>query len=141
VNVGVCDEYQELTLRFMKTSGTHLLLEYTGCDADSLDDPAILEALLRRAAQEAGSGVIGVSFHRFPGRGVTGILLLEASHLSIHTWPERGYAAVDLYLCRSGYPEGVVDTIGEGIRASTVQKLVVLRGEGALRVVAAADRG
>lgn len=83
----------------MKPLGRHLLVDFHGCDTGLLDDPAHLEAALYRAALAAGATVLNATFHRFSPCGVTGVLLLQESHLAIHTWPERAFAAVDLFTC------------------------------------------
>ena len=113
----------------MDTAGTHLLVEYGDCDPVLLDDPDGLEVLLRRAADATGSVVVQTAFHRFESRGVTGILLLETSHLSIHTWPERNYAAVDLYTCGAGDPVLAASVIRQGLQAGRAELLTVHRGE------------
>ncbi|HOG65545.1 MAG TPA: adenosylmethionine decarboxylase [Spirochaetota bacterium] len=82
-----------------QTLGTHLLLEFSGCPFALLDDPATVERALLAAAAAAGTTVLEAHFHRFQPQGVTGILLVSESHLSIHTWPELGYAAVDFFSC------------------------------------------
>ncbi len=82
--------------------GMHILADLHGISAARLRDGAALESLLRTAALAAGATVLGSHFHRFGGDlGVTGVVLLAESHISIHTWPECGFAAVDLYLCGS----------------------------------------
>lgn len=78
--------------------GWHLLLDMYG--ARHLTDATTLEAVLRRAAEAAGAQVISAHMHGFPGRGgVTGVVLLAESHISIHTWPELDYAALDIFMC------------------------------------------
>ena len=59
----------------------------------------ISHAELQAAAQAAGTRVLGTAFHRFSPGGVTGVLIVQESHLAVHTWPERGYAALDLFTC------------------------------------------
>ena len=79
-------------------TGTHLLADLTGCTG--LDDAARVERALRDAVAAARATLLDVRLHHFgPGQGVTGVALLAESHLSIHTWPEHGYAAVDIFLC------------------------------------------
>lgn len=79
--------------------GTHLVLEIWGVDAGRLDDRHGLERVLREASAAAGLTVLEAAFHRFEPQGVTGVLVLSESHVSVHTWPELGYAAVDLFSC------------------------------------------
>lgn len=84
----------------MNALGTQLLLELKHCNADLLDDlPYIRDALLQ-AANKTGATVIGQSFHQFSPQGVTGVVAIAESHLCIHTWPEFGYAAVDIFTDR-----------------------------------------
>jgi S-adenosylmethionine decarboxylase len=79
--------------------GRHLLLELRDCNKAVLDDLKYLENALVYAAIEAGATVIGKSFHQFAPQGVSGVVLIAESHLSLHTWPEHAYAAVDIFTC------------------------------------------
>jgi S-adenosylmethionine decarboxylase len=83
----------------LRTLGRHLLLELYDCDRDVLDDLEQLQAALLEAARRAGATIIDVVFHRFSPAGVSGVVVIAESHLSIHTWPESGYAAVDVFSC------------------------------------------
>ncbi|QMT33496.1 adenosylmethionine decarboxylase [Conchiformibius steedae DSM 2580] len=78
----------------------HGLLDLYGCPPDLLRDAAALEQILRRSAEAAGATVLWHKLHTFGGGGgVTGVLLLAESHISIHTWPEHSFAAADIFLC------------------------------------------
>jgi len=79
--------------------GTHILAEYYGCDADVLNDARKIERHLNDAAREAGATIVSSAFHTFNPHGVSGFVVIAESHLSIHTWPEYGYAAVDIFTC------------------------------------------
>jgi S-adenosylmethionine decarboxylase proenzyme len=79
--------------------GKHILVDLYGCPASLLDDVDYIAASLTQAAQEAGATIINAEFHRFSPHGVTGVLTIKESHLAIHTWPEHGFAAVDLFTC------------------------------------------
>jgi len=83
----------------VKTLGRHLVAEYFGCDAALLDAPDDVARLLHDAAHAIGATVVSAAFHRYAPHGVSGTLLIAESHLSIHTWPEHGYAAVDIFTC------------------------------------------
>jgi S-adenosylmethionine decarboxylase proenzyme len=113
----------------VSTAGRHLIAEYWGCAA-SLDDPTALEAALRAAASAARANVLHALFHRFSPHGVTGVLLIEESHLSIHTWPESGYAAVDLYTCGEADPRVAHEVLVAALRASESTMVILARGEG-----------
>lgn len=79
-------------------TGTHLLADLTGCSG--LDDAARVERALRDAVAAARATLLDIRLHHFgTGQGVTGVALLAESHISIHTWPEHDYAAVDIFLC------------------------------------------
>lgn len=92
--------------------GRHLLLDMQGVAADRLTDAALIERVLHDAARAAGATPIDARFQHFgPGLGVTGVLLLKESHISIHTWPEYGFAAVDIFMCGSAAPERGIDMI------------------------------
>ncbi len=79
--------------------GRHLVLELGGCEPSRLDDPEAVRGFIRAGAQAAGVALLSETVHRFQPIGVTGLGLLAESHLSVHTWPERRYAAVDLMTC------------------------------------------
>ena len=80
--------------------GNHILADLYGVDAAALRDSTALERLLCRAASDAGAHVLSSHFHRFgEGGGITGVVLLAESHISIHTWPESGLAAADIFMC------------------------------------------
>jgi S-adenosylmethionine decarboxylase len=79
--------------------GKHCILELYHCRADRLDDEAFLRSSITQAVQQAGATLLQLISHRFSPQGVTALALLAESHLSIHTWPESGYAAVDVFTC------------------------------------------
>ncbi len=82
----------------LEFAGTHLLIDLWG--ARRLDDLALAEATLRQAVEAVGATLLHVHLHRFaPSGGVSGVAVLAESHISIHTWPERGYAALDIFVC------------------------------------------
>ncbi len=82
----------------MKFAGTHLLIDLWG--ATRLDDPDGIDVALREAAVRAGATILHSHFHHFtPNGGVSGVVVLAESHISIHTWPERDYAAIDVFMC------------------------------------------
>ncbi len=83
----------------MKALGRHILVEFMNCKADVLNDVAAIESAMVEAAQIAGATVINSTFHHFSPYGVSGVVVIQESHLAIHTWPEYRYAAVDLFTC------------------------------------------
>ena len=108
--------------------GTHLLADLSGVDAAPLRDCAALENLLRQAAIEAGAQVLHGHFHSFGAEaGVTGVLLLAESHISIHTWPECGFAAVDIFMCGAAQPQLALDAIKDALQAAHCQLQSVRR--------------
>ena len=83
----------------MKQLGRHVLAEIFGCDDNTLNDISKVEEILVNAALEAGAEVRECAFHKFSPQGVSGVVIISESHLAIHTWPELGYAAVDVFTC------------------------------------------
>jgi S-adenosylmethionine decarboxylase len=77
----------------------HLLIELQDCDEEVLNDLDFLRDAMVAAAVDCGATVMGESFHRFSPQGVSGVVVIAESHLSVHTWPEYGYAAVDIFTC------------------------------------------
>jgi S-adenosylmethionine decarboxylase len=92
--------------------GIHVLADLYGIDGAWLTDCKRLEDLMRRAAIDAGALVLNQHFHAFgAGQGVTGVMLLAESHLSVHTWPEAGYAAFDIFMCGAARPHQALATL------------------------------
>lgn len=87
----------------MNALGTQLLLDLKNCDRQRLNDLGFIRNALLSAAEEVGATVMSESFHQFSPQGVTGIVAIAESHLSIHTWPEYGYAAVDIFTCGDSF--------------------------------------
>ncbi|MEM7351301.1 MAG: adenosylmethionine decarboxylase [Acidobacteriota bacterium] len=112
----------------MRTVGRHLIAEYYGCDPSILDDADRIREHLAAAAKTAGAAIVGEAYHRFSPRGVTAVVLIAESHLSIHTWPARGYVAVDIFTCGGLDPQPACDYLGEVLEAETTRSQVILRG-------------
>lgn len=83
----------------MKALGTHIVCELSGCNPESLTDVDAVHSMMIAAATAARATIMESAFHRFEPQGVSGTVILAESHLSIHTWPEKGYAAMDFYTC------------------------------------------
>lgn len=101
-------------------AGTHLLIELWG--ASNLSDVEATEATLVRAAEASGATVLHSYMHPFgPEMGVSGVVVLAESHISIHTWPERGYAAVDVFMCGNCDPYRAVDVLRDAFAPGDLQ--------------------
>jgi len=110
-------------------SGVHLLADLHGVDPALLRDAAFIDALLRRAAEAAGARILHGHFHVFgDGGGVTGVLLLAESHISIHTWPESGFAAADIFMCGAARPRVALEVIEDALRPQHSGTKTVARG-------------
>ncbi len=104
----------------MRFAGTHLLIDLWG--ASRLDDPDHIDAALCEAALAAGATILHSHFHHFtPNGGVSGVVVLAESHISIHTWPERGFAAVDVFMCGTCDPYQSVPVLRRAFTPETVQ--------------------
>ncbi len=90
----------------MNALGRQLLLELKDCDEKILNDVDFLKSTLLAAANECGATILGDSFHRFSPQGVSGVVIIAESHIFIHTWPEYGYAAVDIFTCGDSVQPG-----------------------------------
>lgn len=112
----------------METKARHLLVEFHGCDVTVLDDKSRIESLMVGAAKAAGATVVGSMFHTFTPQGVSGVVVIEESHLSIHTWPEHGYAAVDFFTCGDCLPEKAREVLADALTAERTETMEVERG-------------
>ena len=96
----------------------HLLLELYRCDREKLNDESFLRCILNRAAKLANATVLNLISNKFEPQGVTAIALLAESHISIHTWPESNYSAVDIFTCgRNMLPELASQYLIEALKA------------------------
>jgi S-adenosylmethionine decarboxylase proenzyme len=110
------------------TLAKHLLAEFHECEPAILNDRQAVAVLMRQAAAAAGARVVAEVFHPYAPHGVTGVLVIEESHFSVHTWPERRYAAVDFYTCGDSAPDRALDVLRAGLGAARVDVLTVQRG-------------
>ena len=98
--------------------GKHCILELYDCDSSKLDDEVFLRSAITQAAERAGATLLNLITHQFQPQGVTGLALLAESHISIHTWPEAGYAAVDVFTCGDHtMPEKACEVLCEDLGA------------------------
>ncbi len=113
----------------MNALGKDLLLELKDCNKEVLNDLSFIRGTLLAAASEAGATVLGESFHQFDPQGVSGVVIIAESHLFIHTWPECGYAAVDIFTCgNSVQPEKAAQTLIRELGAKNHSVLEIQRG-------------
>ena len=111
----------------VKYAGTHLLVEVWG--AKNLGDSALTEAALREGATTAGATILHCHLHHFgPNAGLSGVLVLAESHISIHTWPEREYAAIDIFMCGVCDPYLAIPAIKRAFEPTSVQIVESRRG-------------
>ena len=114
---------------FMNALGRHILVEFMGCSAEILNDVSRVEQLMGKAALDAGATVIQSSFHHFSPFGVSGVVVIQESHLAIHTWPEYRYAAVDLFTCGDSVDPWIsFDLLKKGFQAQNQSALEMHRG-------------
>jgi S-adenosylmethionine decarboxylase len=115
--------------RNMPVIGQHLLIDFYEVEAGVLTDPGLMSRCLADAACRGGLTPLGPPvLHRFPGGGLTGYLLLSESHLAVHTYPEFGYAALDLFSCGSGDPAAALAALRAALTPGRERLTVVSRG-------------
>ena len=109
--------------------GEHYLIDLQGCDPDivKLVDPT--REILLRAAKECGATILEDFFHQFEPFGVSGVVLIAESHFSVHTWPEHGFVAADIFTCGDMQPQVAIDVMRKDFRAKEAIVKVVVRGQ------------
>jgi len=109
--------------------GKHIILEINECNNEKLNDLRFVEKIMVEAALTAGLEIKEVIFNQFNPQGVTGVVMIKESHLTIHTWPELGYAAVDLFTCCKSFKTfAAVDLITEKFEAKRTEINEIKRG-------------
>ena len=113
----------------MNVLGLHLLLELKDCNPALLNDLDYIRESMHLTALKVGAHVVGESFHHFSPQGVTGILAIAESHISIHTWPEYGYAAADIFACGSSFePKEAAQLLAEQLESKNLDITEIQRG-------------
>lgn len=111
------------------TIGHHYIVEASGCNPEVISKVEEVEQIMVRAAEAARVQVWSIAFHRFSPTGVSGVVVISESHLSVHTWPEFGYVALDIYTCgQSAKPEAAVEVALRAFQAKSVHITEVTRG-------------
>ncbi|MFZ0390598.1 MAG: adenosylmethionine decarboxylase [Calditrichia bacterium] len=114
----------------MNALGRHILAEFFDCDKEALNDVQRVENYMKRAAIECGATIVNSVFHTFNPHGVSGVVVIAESHLAIHTWPEYGYAAVDVFTCGETVdPWVATEALKEYFRSGAIKTVEVNRGE------------
>ncbi|RMG17305.1 MAG: adenosylmethionine decarboxylase [Deltaproteobacteria bacterium] len=122
----------------MHSLGRHALVDLYGCDPETLKDTAYIQKLLHDTAVELKCTIVEETFHTFSPWGVSGVIVIAESHLSIHTWPEYGYAALDLFTCsQTTELARLAGLLEEGFGATEVEYREEARGRLPLRVAPA----
>jgi len=113
----------------LKALGRHILLELHDCDSGILKDPVQIETIMREAALAARATIVKSIFHHFNPFGVSGVVVIAESHLSIHTWPEYGYAAVDFFTCGEDVDPWIAHHyVAEKLKAKSKSSIEMKRG-------------
>lgn len=111
------------------TLGKHIIAEFSECDPNVLKNIETIRQALIQAADAAGATVLESSFYHFGNGGVSGVVIIAESHLSIHTWPEFGYAACDFYTCGSQTePEAACRLLAQTLKSAHSEYLTICRG-------------
>jgi S-adenosylmethionine decarboxylase len=108
-------------------AGKHVILDFWG--ARELDNPALMEQTLRTCVEKAGATLLHIHLHRFsPSGGLSGVAVLAESHISVHTWPENGFAAFDIFMCGDTRPERAVEELKTVFTPQSISIVEHLRG-------------
>jgi S-adenosylmethionine decarboxylase len=102
----------------MHQLGTHILIELYDCDRDLLNDPEKIECIMKEAAVKSGATIVSSHTNLFNPHGVSGVVIIAESHITIHTWPEHAYAAVDVFTCGDKVSPWIVKDVMESALSS-----------------------
>ena len=109
-------------------AGTHLIIEVM--DGVGLDEETRIQAAFRDCVEACGATLLHIHTHKFSPQGVSGVAVLAESHISVHTWPEIGYGAFDVFMCGEAEPWKAVDVLKAAFETSNVKVKELLRGDG-----------
>ncbi|WP_300517878.1 adenosylmethionine decarboxylase [Aliiroseovarius sp.] len=117
-------------------AGTHLIIEVM--DGHGLDDEERIQQAFRDCVEDCGATLLHIHTHKFSPQGVSGVAVLSESHISVHTWPEIGYGAFDVFMCGDAQPWRAVDVLKAAFLTENVRVKELLRGDGIVSDEAAA---
>jgi S-adenosylmethionine decarboxylase len=117
----------------METMGRHVIAELWECEFDKLNDVNFIERTFVEAALKSGAEVREVAFHKFAPQGVSGVVIISESHLTIHSFPEHGYASIDVYTCGDLDPTIAADYIADALGSQTRETMELPRGMGPVK--------
>jgi S-adenosylmethionine decarboxylase len=109
-------------------AGTHLIIEVV--QGQGLDDEARIQGAFRECVEACGATLLHIHTHKFSPQGVSGVAVLSESHISVHTWPEIGYGAFDVFMCGDAQPWNAVEVLRRTFNAGEVRVTELLRGDG-----------
>jgi S-adenosylmethionine decarboxylase len=113
----------------IKAGGRHLIVDYWGVPSEKLVSCEEIDAVFRRGAETAGATVLSSHFHHFgDGYGITGVTILSESHMSIHTWPENNYCAIDIFMCGDCNPSTALIALDEYFESNYSKINLIERG-------------
>ena len=113
----------------MKYLGKHTLIELTDCDEAALNNSELIESSMVNAAKESGATVVSSHINHFNPYGISGVVVIAESHITIHTWPEYSYAAVDVFTCGSTVDsEKIMEIIARDLKAKHCKIDIINRG-------------
>ena len=112
----------------LRTLGRHILVEYYNCDPEILSDSSFIEREMNQAALAAHATVVESNFHHFSPWGVSGAVIIAESHLTIHTWPEYGFAAADFFTCGDIDPWKCFEYLEKVLKAEFNESVEIPRG-------------
>jgi S-adenosylmethionine decarboxylase len=111
----------------VRCAGVHLIVDLYG--AKGLDDIDLVESTLRRCVDAARATLLHIHVHHFQPNGISGVAVLAESHISIHTWPDASYAALDVFMCGNASPDACIPVLREAFQAARVEVNELLRGQ------------
>ncbi len=113
----------------MKALGRQLLVELYNCDDDRINDIGAVEEAMIEAVRRSGATIVNSEFHEFSPYGISGVVVIAESHVSIHTWPEYNYAAVDVFTCGDHIdPWKIQDALQQYLKSDTASSMEIKRG-------------
>jgi S-adenosylmethionine decarboxylase len=120
----------------MDTYSRHCIMELWDCNKEALDNCDLVEKIMVDAALESGAEVREVAFHKFAPQGVSGVVIISESHLTIHTFPEHGYASIDVFTCGERIdPKVAANLIAEKLGSKKIYEANFERGMGDIKPV------